>query len=368
MEHSLALRLRRPLRIAVPRRRVGRLLAVALLLALLGGGWLWFRGSSFAAVREVRITGVQGADAGRVQAALSAAARGMSTLDVDVAALRAAVAPLRVVSGLGVSTSFPHTLRIRVSEQLPVAEVVAAGGHTAVAADGVVLGPALLVGGLPSIHVGGLTPRPGEHVRGLSLQAQLRVLGAAPHTLLGWVLKVFDGPEGLTVALRGGVQIYFGDAARADAKWLAAARVLADPRSAGATYVDVRLPERPAAGTDAPGGMPDAVGSGGDVSASDPSSAALAAVLDEAVSGSSGVATSLASSGASTGGAATSSTPSTGGEASAATTSTSVSEPVATASQPSATGEQSAGGGESTEAAAAADAPGSAEASTTAGN
>ena len=32
------------------------------------------------------------------------------------------------------------------------------------------------------------------------------------------------------------------------AKWTAAARVLADPSSRGAAYIDLRLPDRPAAG------------------------------------------------------------------------------------------------------------------------
>lgn len=294
MVDSIALRLPRPLRrlprprrIAAPsRRRTAALIALPVLLALLGGGWLWLRNSSLVAVREVRISGVHGIDAGRVDSALRDAALGMTTLNANTAALRAAVAPLRVVRSLSIHPGFPHGLRIDVTEQPPVAELVGTGGATAVAADGVVLGAGLLAGGLPSIHVGGLTPAPGASVAGATLRAQLSVLGAAPRTLLGWVQRVFAGPEGLTVTMHGGLEIYFGNAMRPHAKWLAASRVLADPRSAGATYVDVRLPERPAAGTTAPGGMQGVAGSGvGQVSASDPSSAALAATLDEAVSG-----------------------------------------------------------------------------------
>jgi hypothetical protein len=111
------------------------------------------------------------------------------------------------------------------------------------------------------------------------------VLGAAPATLLGWVQRVFMGPEGLTATMRDGLAIYFGNATRPHAKWLAAARVLADSSSAGASYLDVRLPERPAAGSDAAGGFADSGSTTTQVSASDPSAAALAATLDEAVSG-----------------------------------------------------------------------------------
>jgi cell division protein FtsQ len=98
---------------------------------------------------------------------------------------------------------------------------------------------------------------------------------------------VFTGPEGLTVTMRNGLSIYFGDGTRPHAKWLSAARVLADPSSAGATYVDVRLPERPAAGTPAASGLEGAAAAPAQVSASDPSAAALAAALAAAVNGTS---------------------------------------------------------------------------------
>jgi cell division protein FtsQ len=284
-------RLPRPLTFALPRGVTARRLGVALAaLALLGGGWLWLRDSPLVAVQQVQIVGVQGPDAAGIDVALRAAARRQSTLDVHVGALRAAVAPFRVVRGLSVRTSFPHGLRIRVVEQLPVAALTVGGVRTAVAADGVVLGPGLLSASLPALTAGGSPLRSGR-VQDATVRAELSVLGAAPSMLLGWVERVFWGPparEGLTVAMRGGLLLYFGDATRPHAKWLAAARVLADPSSAGATYVDVSAPERPAAGTTAAGGLTGGAASG-QVSASDPTSAALARTLEEAVAGDSGV-------------------------------------------------------------------------------
>jgi cell division protein FtsQ len=269
------------------------LLGGALALALLAGGWLWLRSSPLSSVRHVRIVGVRGPDAARVDSALRTAARGMSTLNVNPAALRAAVAPLHLVRALSVSPSFPHGLRIAVVEQLPVAQLDAAGGHTAVAADGVVLGPALLgTGALPTLQLSGPAPVPGRHVLAPGARAALAVLGAVPRVLLAWVQRVYAGAEGLTVQMRDGLLLYFGNATRPHAKWLAAARVLADPTSAGATYIDVRLPERPAAGFGSsaqgasPGGSATESGSAaGGVGASDPNTASLAAKLDEAVSG-----------------------------------------------------------------------------------
>jgi cell division protein FtsQ len=52
--------------------------------------------------------------------------------------------------------------------------------------------------------------------------------------------------------MRAGPPLIFGSAAAARAKWAAAARVLADPSAAGATYLDLRIPGRVAAGGLAP--------------------------------------------------------------------------------------------------------------------
>jgi cell division protein FtsQ len=266
------------------RRRVRQgLLALLVALPLLGGGWLWLRNSSLVAVEHVQISGVRGVDAAAIRSALSGAARNMTTLDVKPGALRAAVAPYRVVRDLRLSTSFPHGLRIHVIEQLPVAAMVVGGVRTAVAADGVVLGPGLLSSTLPTVHASS-EPLLSGRVRGEAVLSELSVLGTAPSVLAGWVARVFTGPEGLTVTMRNGLSLYFGDASRPHAKWLSAARVLADPSSAGAAYVDVRLPERPAAGTPAAGGLEGAAPAA-QVSASDPSAAALAATLAEAVRG-----------------------------------------------------------------------------------
>ena len=175
----------------------------------------------------------------------------MSTLAVNPAALRAAVASFPVVQSVRAIPSFPHGLRIEVSEQLPVAALTIAGQRTAVAADGVVLGPGLITGSLPALSEGqGIVPQVGRHVQGASLLAELAILGAEPRPLARFDARVFTGSkgEGLTVAMRNGLLVYFGDATRPHAKWLSLARVLADPSSAGATYIDVRVPERPAAG------------------------------------------------------------------------------------------------------------------------
>jgi cell division protein FtsQ len=264
MEHSIAarlgrrsigLRVSRQLRVALPRRGRRWLLVAIVGLSLLAGAWLWFRNSPFVAVQRVRINGlteVRGGDARQIGAALTNTARGMSTLNVNTVALRAAVAAFPLVRSVEARASFPHELRIEVLEQPPVAQLAVAGAHTALAADGVVLGASFTSSSLPVISIGGIRmaslPADGRRVRQAQLRQALTALGAAPAPLLQFVQRAYWGPQGLTFALRGGVLAYFGDATRPHAKWLSLVRVLADPSSAGATYVDVRLPERPAAG------------------------------------------------------------------------------------------------------------------------
>ncbi len=137
-------------------------------------------------------------------------------------------------------------------EQLPVAALVTAAGRTAVAADGVVLGPALLSASLPLLDGASsgqaVLQSAGQQRPRSPLLACLTVLGAAPAALARAVVRVLPGPDGVTVVMRNGLRAFFGDASRPHAKWLSLANVLADPSSAGASYVDVRVPERPAAG------------------------------------------------------------------------------------------------------------------------
>jgi cell division septal protein FtsQ len=211
----------------------------------LGGGWLWLRGSSLVSVDHVTVTGVQGPSARRIRAALESAARNMTTLDVNVSALRVAVAAFPVVKSISVSTQFPHGMRIQVFEQVPVGAVTVGGRKFAVTANGILL-PSVNASGLASIPVS--VPPGGTRVTGTALSAAA-LLGAAPGWLRGRVTQVSTtAANGLVAALRNGPEIYFGDAGKLHAKWAAAAAVLADASSQGAAYIDVSVPERPAAG------------------------------------------------------------------------------------------------------------------------
>jgi cell division protein FtsQ len=83
---------------------------------------------------------------------------------------------------------------------------------------------------------------------------RVAVAAAAPAALLAKVASITIQPgKGFVAQLTGGPAVWLGGQARLEAKWAAAAAVLAQESSQGATYIDARLPERPVAGgVDAP--------------------------------------------------------------------------------------------------------------------
>lgn len=192
------------------------------------------------------MTGASGPQAARIDAALEAAAHGMTTLDMNVGKLRAAVAQFPSVKDVRVSTAFPNGLRIRVIERQAVAVLAAPSQHVVVAGNGTVLRDVSSVQGLPTIPVAAV---PGSRVSDRRTLAILAVLAAAPYQLLDHAQAATENPaHGVVVQLRNGPSLFFGEPGLESAKWTAASDVLADPGSAGAGYIDVTDPRRPAAG------------------------------------------------------------------------------------------------------------------------
>jgi cell division septal protein FtsQ len=236
-----------------PRARAPRILVTLLIiLGVLAAAYqLWFRNSSFAAVEDVTIEGVQGPEQQAVEAALSKVAGDMTTLNVDDDALEAAVGGFPTVVEVDADADFPHDLALIVKERPPVLLATAGGESLPVAGDGTVL-PGVDVSDLkiPSIGVDEL-PAQGR-LSGDALQIA-RVMGPAPKPLLELVEAIsIGGEEGVEVTLRGDVPVWFGGSDDAAAKWDATAAILADPQIDSLTYVDVRVAERPSIGGAAP--------------------------------------------------------------------------------------------------------------------
>ena len=230
------------------RRRLSRragLVAAALLIALFGT-FLFVRDSEMVAVERVAVRGASGPDAPKVEAALRDVARDMTTLNADAGRLREAVAQYPTVDDVALDRDLPDGLTITVLERRPVALV--RDGERPIPVTG---GGRLLRGATPPQDLPLLAAKDDElsTPKGRRL---LAVLAAAPDPLRRKARRMYLGENGLTLAMRRGPSIYFGTATDLRAKWTAASRVLADPTAEGARYVDVRVPERAAAGGLAP--------------------------------------------------------------------------------------------------------------------
>jgi cell division protein FtsQ len=229
-------------RVRLPRRFVAGALLVTVLLV---PGWMLLRDSAIVGVDEVVITGVSGPQAAQIEQALTDAAERMTTMNVDEQALRDAVAQFPVVAGVSADGKLLHRLDIAVTQHEAVGALANGDQRMAVAADGTVL-EGTLTKDLPLVPVS--SPPGGRVVSEPDALKLVSLLGAAPAELRARVGRVEVTDTGLVAHVTDGPQLYFGPAAQLRAKWLAATRVLADVTSRGATYVDVRVPERPAAG------------------------------------------------------------------------------------------------------------------------
>ena len=230
---------------SVPRLPRWAVWALAL-FALLVAGLMWLRDSSLVAVEKVTVVGLSGPETARVTRQLESAARDMTTLHVRGDQLKSVVEPYPVVKDLRVSTDFPHGLRITVIENTPVAAVISDGGKTPVAADGKLLRGADQRD-LPVVPLS--VPPGGARVSDRTARQAIAALAAAPAALRARALRASSTKQnGLTITLQSGPELRFGGGDRLAAKWAAAAAVLASADSRGATYLDLRYPERPAAG------------------------------------------------------------------------------------------------------------------------
>jgi cell division protein FtsQ len=155
------------------------------------------------------------------------------------------VAAYPQVKGLHVTTHFPHGMDISVTEHNPVAVIVADGKRVPVAGNGQLL-RSVQPGDIPTVQMSSVPG--GDRLTDPRASHAVELLAAAPAALRAQVQNVWTGSHGLTARLSHGPLLYFGTTDRLAAKWVAVATVLPNPDAAGALYLDVRVPERTAAG------------------------------------------------------------------------------------------------------------------------
>lgn len=234
-------------RLPVPHLRLSRRLVAGVVVGvlMLVPGWFLLRGSPLVGVDEVEVSGLSGPQAGQIRQALESAAREMTTLQVDTQALHDAVSQFPIVASITAEPHLLHRLDIQVVQHVPVAALANGDRRMAVAGDGTIL-QGTLTKDLPLVPVSS-TPG-GTTLAEPKAREMVELLGAAPTDLLPRISRVEIADRGLTAHVSDGPELYFGSPTRLRAKWAAATRVLADAYSRGASYLDVRVPERPAAG------------------------------------------------------------------------------------------------------------------------
>jgi len=244
---------------AVPRIGTGRLgrflpslrsvIVGVALLAGAGGGYAVLRTSSAFAIRHIVVTGGSPKVAAEVRRAL-APFRGRSLLGLDAGELARRVDALPSVVSVGYDRGFPHTLRLTVVAEQPVA-VLHRGTETwLLSARGRVIRkiPTGTHPGLARIWV----PRKARIEVGQTLFSEpalvsARAVALATHFPVHITTASVTHGE-LTFHLRSGLLLYLGEPNDIRLK-LAIVRRALHQLPAGTTYLDVSLPGRPVAGT-----------------------------------------------------------------------------------------------------------------------
>ena len=178
------------------------------------------------AVGEVEVQGAT-SNQDQIDDALTQAADGMTTLNVDEEALARSVSGFPTVASIGVDASPPGKLVVTINERLPVAQLKVDGEPAAVSADGYVLPGFETEGtGLPPLDEDAAVEAGLLNAEGA---AQAAALGGAPEELRERIESAEWDPErgGVVISLEGAPELRFGDGSRSDVKWEAVVAVLA---------------------------------------------------------------------------------------------------------------------------------------------
>ena len=228
----------------------GRSLLVGFgLIAAAAGLYVGARTTSVFAVRTVEVRGAGPADAARVRHAL-APLMGKSLLAVGGDDVELRVLGLPEVARVNFDRAYPHTLRVTVVPELPTVVVRRGAESWLVSGRGRVLRkiPRGSAARLPRVWVS----RDSELARGATADAAAG--GEAAHAMAvlrsaGFrvpVRTVQTGEAGLTLVLRDGVELRFGEPTELRLKLAVARRAL--PFVGAGSYLDVSVPQRPVSG------------------------------------------------------------------------------------------------------------------------
>lgn len=246
----------RPPALQIPFARLipsGRSLVIcfAALTAVLGA-YLAARGTSMFAVETIEVTGARPSVVQRVDAALNPL-DGTSLLSLDAAAIDRRLSPLRDVSLVSYDRAFPHTAKIVVSAERPVAVLRKGSQAWIVTERGRVLDHLedAAASELPRIWVADASiPSTGDVLPADEARRPALALGSvlsANAQLFANINEARMTEDGLVLVLRSGTEIRLGGADEVGLQ-LAVAQHVLEEVGPGSAYVDVSVPERAVVG------------------------------------------------------------------------------------------------------------------------
>jgi len=226
------------------------LLVVLTTLVLVGAGigaYFLARETSVFALEQIEVDGAPAPVAAEVRTAL-ADYRGTSLVSFDTRRAALRLAAVADVADASLDRAFPHTLKVRVRLERPVAVLRQGVDAWLVSASARVLRelrkpyPHLPRIWVPrSVDVAVNATLGGVGAQGVAAIAPLRPLHVRAD-----VREVLTGRGELTLVLASGTQLRLGDSGDLRLKLAIAKQLL--PLTRGAAYVDVSVPERPVAG------------------------------------------------------------------------------------------------------------------------
>lgn len=235
------------------RRRWRRGVGIVVAVVVLGVAALAALHSPFLSARHVVVVGAVHTD--RAQLLRAGDLTGSPPLiDVSPSSSARAIDALPWVAQATVTRHWPDTIRVALTERVPVAGVPAPGGHWAlVDKTGRVL--AVVTGLAPSMVVlmsPAVPGRPGS-VLGRAAAPGLTVAAQLPPVLVGRVHRVTVSAEGAVVLdLGGGVSAELGPVTDLAAKFESLAAVLAAAPPRAPALIDVTVPDAPTVGPPPP--------------------------------------------------------------------------------------------------------------------
>ncbi len=225
------------------RTRMRLVIGLVAVVALAAAGFALVR-SPLLSVNRVTVTGAEHSDPAAVLARLDVVL-GMPTVSVDAGAIEAALRADPWVADARVVVSWPGSLDVEVTEQVPVAAVTTAGGYAHVTTTGAVvemldspIGLTLIALDVPE------TIRPGTTISTAATLGALEFIDWLPGDIARVTVVSVDEGGQLTATIDD-LTVRLGRAREMQSKAVALAALIGHGLAPG-SYVDITAPRRPA--------------------------------------------------------------------------------------------------------------------------